>query len=402
MTKSKHISKLTRLFISVLVLAYTSVTFAQNLHCSNELKKSMDKNFQQELLTSLDSLIEQIRNNNVSENLLWQKEDKISKVVFEGVHSYEKSYQDSTYTISTALLNTYPIGKDRHLNQIAYYRQNENSTKSLQMLLTVIAHSKNGNITFSTPLSYYTDTWKKQQVGGITYFYRDKIRVDRAEKFAKKNVAFAEEFKKPPQSLKFFMVENYQEILRLLGFDYNAKSIGKLRDGYGVIGDEVIFSVMNNEDFSHDLFHYYSETIHDSSVRNWVTEEGLAYSWGNAYYVRKDGEMAEQKELLEILKNYTFQNKEVDLLSLFENNFWKDKSGIYDHLAPDFKVGRLISSLICDEVYKKHGIEGINQLLTIGSKPNHFDPFFEAINKLIKINRKNFNKKLKQLIENYD
>ncbi|MEL7222419.1 MAG: hypothetical protein AAGJ93_13945, partial [Bacteroidota bacterium] len=169
---------------------------------------------------------------------------------------------------------------------------------------------------------------------------------------------------------------------------------------YGIVGDDVIFSVMNNEDFSHDLFHYYSGTIHDRSVRNWITEEGIAYSWGNAYYTRKDGEMAEQKELTQVLKQYLSQNKDINLLTLFENNFWTDTSGIYEQLAPDFNVARLIASLVCDEVYNQHGMKGLNKLLTIGARPNHFDPFFQSINDLIGVNRNNFHEKVSQLIKN--
>ena len=394
------IDKLFCVFIYCLFLIIYSVS-AQSVELSNELKENIHKNIEAQLLVALDSLVAQISRNSVRDNLLWEKEAKFSKAIFEDVHYYEKSYRDSTNKISVSLLNCYPIGKGQYLNQLAYYKQSDIGPKSLQMLLNVIAHMEDGNITFSTPLHYYTETWKQEKVGSVMYYYRHKFRMDRAETFAQKNVLFASRFKKAPQQIRFFMVENYQEILKLIGFEYNVKTIGKLRDGYGIIADEVIFSVMNNEDFSHDLFHYYSGTIHNRPVRNWVTEEGIAYSWGNAYYTRKDGEMAEQKELTDVLKQYLDQNKDTDLLSLFENNFWSDKSGLYQHLAPDFKVGRLISSLICDEVHKKHGMDGINQLIACGSKPNHFDPFFEVTDKLVKINRKNFNKKVRLLIQNY-
>lgn len=393
---------ISKLFYTLCLFLITSSTFAQYIEVSNELKKSIDETVQAQLLPALDSLVAQISRENISDNLIWEKEAEFSKQAFENISYYENAYRDSSNIISRVLLNSYPIGKGRRLNQLAYFKKSDNSPKTLQMLLSIIAHTEDESITFSTPLSYYTDTWKARQVGNITYHYRDDFRLDRAETFAQKNILFASKFKKKPQSLRFFLVENYQEILRLMGFDYNIEDIGQLRDGYGVIADEVIFSVMNNEDFSHDLFHYYSGTVHhDGSARNWVTEEGLAYSWGNAYYTKKDGEMAEQKELLDLLKQYLSQNKDTDLLTLFENNFWSDTSGIYASLAPDFKVGRLISSLICDEVQKTHGMDGINQLITSGRKPNDFDPFFETTNKLIGINRKNFNKKVSLLIKNH-
>ncbi|MEL7220895.1 MAG: hypothetical protein AAGJ93_06215, partial [Bacteroidota bacterium] len=205
------------------VSSYTSNGFAQNVDSSDQLLASIDSSFQKELLGALNLLVEQIRAESLNEDILWQKEIKFSKAIFESVHSYEKSYQDSANNIEVSLLNCYPIGKGRYLNQLAYYNHQDSSPKSLQMLLTIVAHKKKGKITFSTPLSYYTETWKKQQVGSITYYYRGAIRLDRAEQFAKKNSQFAERFKKPVKSLNYFMVENYQEISRLVGFDYNAK-----------------------------------------------------------------------------------------------------------------------------------------------------------------------------------
>lgn len=387
--------------ITCFVFLISFETLAQDIEYSNELKEKIDEDVRTPLLSALDSLTSQIAVNSVNEKYFWKKEALFSKAIFEDIYNYVESYRDSSKAISTSLLNCYPIGKGRYLNQLAYYKQTDGASKSLQMILNIVAHVNNGEITFSTPLSYYTKTWKEKKVGSILYYFRDNLNIERAELCAQKNMTFASKFNLKPYEFNFYMVENYQEFLRLVGFEYNIGSIGKLRDGYGPAKEEVIFSVMNNEDFSHDIFHYYSETLHEWSVHNWVTEEGLAYSWGNAYYTRKDGEMAEQKELLTILKEYLNQNKDTNLLQLFENNFWTDTSGIFENLAPDFIVGRLISSLICDEVHKIHGMEGINQMLTIGSKPNHFDPFLEATNKLIGINRKNFNKKVTLLITEY-
>lgn len=386
------------LTLTYLLIMIPFSVFSQNIAISDQLTKSTDENLKTQLLPALDSLVVQISNNDVSRDLLWANESEFTKAIFEEVYHYESSARDSINVINRTLLNYYPIGKERFLCQLAYFKTTDQEPKTLSMLLTVIAYREGVDISFSTPLGYYTDSWQEKQVGTITYLYRNKLRLDRAEKFAQKNELFSSRFKKTPQTFRFIMVENHQEIMKLIGFDYNAQSISAWRDGYGVVANEFIFSVMNNEDFSHDLFHYYSGTVHERSLRNWVTEEGLAYSWGNAYYTNKDGEMGEQKELLSILKQYLLQHKDTDLLQLFENNFWSDKTGMYEHLAPDYKVGRSISGLICDEVLRKHGMEGINQLITCGTKPNRFDAFFDSTNKLIGLNRKNFNQRVKSLI----
>ena len=369
---------------------------SQEIEISKSLKSSLDTD-----LPSADSLFNllfhQITNNEVSSELISPINSQLTKALFEDLNYYEQNFNDSTNSIKRKLLNFYPLKQGTHLSMIGYFDK-KSVESNLVMLVNLIVHVDKGKITFSSPLAYNTKAWKQMKVGNVTYHYRDSLREDRAEKFAQKNRLFAARFKKQPKTLKFYMVNNYQEILRLLGIQFHAGSVGRLRDGYGVLADEYIFSVMNNEDFSHDLFHYYSGSVHNQSVRNWVTEEGIAYSWGNAYYTRIDGEMGEQDELVRLLVEYLNENQEADLLSLFENNFWTDTSGIYDHLAPDFKVGRLISSIICDEVMRIHGMDGINQLISCGSKPNRFDPFFETTDRLINLNRDNFQNKLKELI----
>ncbi len=389
------------LFYTFAFLLFTLLKInAQNITINESLATLIQENQDTESIIAMDSLIAQIKADDIKEDLIHQTDLKLSKSIFESIHKHVFKDNDSQEKIEVALMNYYPVGVNQQMYQVAFSKKKEN-VESLEIIYNFLAHSESGTITFSTPLRYWTQSWKAEKISFITYHYRDKIQTERAENFAYKNMVIAKRFKTPPQSFHFYMVRNYQEILQLIGFGYHKNSIGKLRDGYGVVGDAFIFSVMNNEDFSHDIFHYYSKTKHQDKARNWVAEEGIAYSWGNAYYTNNDGEMSEQKELIDILKKHVSEHPEVDVLELFEEHFWKDTSGIYNHLAPDFKVGRLISSIICDEVKKVHGMDGINQLITSGTSPNHFEPFYRITNQLIGLNRKNFNKKVKKLMESY-
>ena len=128
------------------------------------------------------------------------------------------------------------------------------------------------------------------------------------------------------------MCENYQEANRLLGVEFSVYENSKYRTGYGVVAN-TIFSIMNNEDFSHDVFHYYSGKINERKNRNWITEEGIAYLWGNAYYTDPNGEMITHQQLVEELKKYLQENPNETLYNLFENN-----PTIFTHLAPEVSV----------------------------------------------------------------
>ena len=156
------------------------------------------------------------------------------------------------------------------------------------------------------------------------------------------------------------MVDNHQEYLNLIGINYQVHTNGKYRTGNGV-SFNTIFSIMNNEDFSHDIFYYYSGKINERENRNWITEEGVAYLWGNAYYTDKNGEMIEMNQMVSTLKNHLKENPNTSLFSFFEDN-----PKIFKPLASEISVRSVLSAIIANKVEDKKGIEGIMELINAG------------------------------------
>ncbi len=390
-----------RLFIFFLFLISNhNSLIAQENNMKEKILSSYGFVHGEKVFNAIDDLIVHLKSGEIKENMIYGKEKSFSLNQINSISKSIEYYNTDTSEIELKLLNAFPFPNNRYKLQFSL-TDKKDIENPLKMIFEIMAHANDNSIQFSSILDYHTSFWRTKKYGHVTYYYREKINEDRAQSFAQKNVMLATRFKKEPVALNFYMVENYQEILPLLGYVYDESSIGKIRDGLGVL-ENVIFSVMNNEDFSHDLFHFYANTVHEKATSNWVAHEGLAYSWGNAYYTNiNNGEMADQKELVEELKQYLEKNPDTDLLELFENNFWKPKDDIYTHLAPDFKAGRLIASILCDAIYKKHGMEGVHQLIASGRSPNHFDPFYEIIDDLLGITKKNFHKKVKKLIDNY-
>jgi hypothetical protein len=81
------------------------------------------------------------------------------------------------------------------------------------------------------------------------------------------------------------------------------------------------------------------------------------------------------------------QHPEITPLQLFEQN-----TAIF---GPGAKVRSIISSLICDEVQREKGLDGIKQLIDCGKGDNNY---FRVTNNLIGLNRSNFNEKVSALI----
>ena len=365
-------------------------------HAQSQIIKPPHLNYEMDTLTkvkilgSLDTLFLQIKNNKLDAKLIGRGETEFNTLKsFSELEAHKKDSIEDFY--KKQLINIYPISDTDYWISLAYIGQKNKETPILRCIINLIASNIGDKIVFSLPTQYLTKTWKSEVVGNITYFFRDKLNKERAKKFDEKNTIIAHKLGLEPEKFDFYMCYNYQEVLQLLGYEYDLEANGKVRDGYGVDGN-TIFAVMNNEDFSHDVFHYYSDKFR-KQAGNGIVEEGVAYSWGNAYYTQSNGEMIEQKELIQSLKVYLKANPKVTPLDLFTQ-----KPKIFNHIAPEISVKSTITSLICDEVERKKGIEGIKTLIKCGSGE---DNFFKAVNELIGLNKTNFNVELSRFIQQY-
>jgi len=364
-----------------------------SIYQPNYLYSEIDSVTKNKIFTSLDTLFSQIERGKISESIISKDNSALSISTMQSFAGMEASQKDSIDNFyKKQLINLYPISANKFWVSIAFIGSKDNEPSILKNIINLIATNTNGNITFSIPLNYLTKEWKTKAVGNITYFFRGKINLERAANFNEKNTKIAASLELQPEKLNFYLCNNYQEILQLLGYEYDAELNGKTRDGYGV-DSKTIFSIMGNEDFSHDVFHFYSDKIRGDIKRNRTVEEGIGYSWANAYYTNTNGEMIEQKELIQELKKYLNTNPKASLLELFNND-----TKIFSHLPPEISVKSTISSLLCDYVKSKNGVDGIKALIKCGSGDNNF---FKALNDLVSINQTNFDTEAIKLLENY-
>ncbi|MDB5285321.1 MAG: hypothetical protein JWR05_270 [Mucilaginibacter sp.] len=335
---------------------------------------------QARLLQALDTLLYHINNGKLSLSEVDSKGAELSLSIFSSIKELEISKKKDDSFYKPQLINMHAIGVNQYLISIAYIGNN-----TLRAIVCFEAFLNPDKITFSIPLSYITQNWRIKKVGNITYHYLDNIDLSRANKFNQNNIRIAEKIGLQPEQFDFYLVNNYHDILPLLGYMYDSETAGQETDGYGVDGG-YIFSIMHNEDFSHDAFHYYAAKIRTHS-RNSAAEEGIAYSWGNAYYTDEYGAMINQSQLVKLLKRYLKLHPGTNLLGLFDKN--------PPILPAKTKVRSLLASLISDEVERRKGIIGIKTLIDCG---NGDDNYFRVINKMIGINTTNFNIEVKHLL----
>ena len=359
------------------------------------LKNPMDIATKQNFNQSLESFFSKITKGTIDESMLTSQRARLTQSQLQELVNYETHKDSVTLKLKDKqLVNIYPISNTEYLLTISYTYNHPNSDPIQLYLINLIATKEGGKFTFSIPLDYLTRYWKTQTIDNITYHFRDKLNLERASQFSKKNSEIARKMGLTPEKLDFFITDNFQEISELLGFRYSFFSNGKYRDGYGV-DSKTIFAIMNHEDFSHDIFHYYSSKINKPENRNWVAEEGIAYLWGNAYYTDPNGEMISHEKLVIKLQHYLSKNPNTDLYELFSEDV-----KIFNDIAPEISVRSTISGVIAQSIETRKGDEGITKLINAGSE-NKIERYLNVTNELIGINKENFNIKVRKLIDKY-
>lgn len=385
--------EMTRTILTLIsIFVFTSVIAQEAIVISKYLQNGMDSITNQSFNKSLKILFSEMEQGKINEDLLTPKRADLTKSQLQELVTYEIR-KDSTAkeTQDKSLINIYPISSSKYFVTISYVHQRPETNPILLYTINLIATQANDKFTFSVPLDYLTRYWKTETVGNITYHFREKINEGKAKIFDNKNNEIAGKFGLKPEKLDFYMTDNFQELSELLGFGYSFYSNGKYRDGYGV-DNKTIFAIMNNEDFSHDMFHYYSGQINKRENRNWIAEEGIAYVWGNAYYTDKNGEMISNKRLIKELKDYLTKNPNTYLFELFSKN-----EKIFNNIAPEISVRSTISGIIASQIEKKKGMEGVIKLINAGRK-DKLENYLKVTNELIGINKENFNLKVGKLI----
>ena len=152
---------------------------------------------------------------------------------------------------------------------------------------------------------------------------------------------------------------------------------------------------MSNEDFSHDMVHYYSGKVNQKENRNWVTEEGLAYLWGNAYYTDTYGGMITQDRLVLELKQYLKLHPNTNLFQLFTED-----TSIFKPIASEISSRSVIAAILLKEIDRKTGMPGVLAMINAG-RHERLTNFLRVSKKYLGITEKNFDAKVKDLLKDY-
>lgn len=375
----------TRIFtISVLLIMSLCLKAQTQFEIAGRLYSSLPDSLTTQIIDSLDKLLISIGNERVDTTLIDNEHADLNRNFFRYLKGIGRKDTIPDY-FKARLINLYPVGGSRYMLTLSYTNNDE-----IGRILNILAKEDNGNIVFANPVKYNARHWKTAKVGTLTYFFRDTIDMERARLFDRKNISIAQKLNLPVRSWDVYMCANYQEVLQLRGYLYESTTNGVFNSGY-IMDPKTLMTCMNDEDFSHDVLHIYASQIRGKE-RNGVSECGLAYYWGNAYHSGIAGKAPDLEKLLPVLQQYIQSHEDVKLLDLFEES--PNVLAEYGYPWP-INVNRIIAATICRQIERKKGTQGIIEMLKCG-RGN--DNLFIATEKLIGINRDNFDTEVRKLI----
>lgn len=348
------------ILIGLLCLSLLSANSQDYVSISNAVRRStIDDPLRSQLQLAVNNLYKSLLDDYPT---ALNNADEDQKLVLAVLNRYVFGYirKEPERFLKGHIQNVYPVSTTQYMLSITGLSNSENP--QLAYSFRLLASLEDSTFIFTNPIKYNSRHWKNSKVGTINYHYRDTLNIDRAMLFNLKNIEIASKLELKSEDFEFYMTENEQEVLLLLGIDYCENRDGFTRNGFGVYTN-YICAIENNEDFSHDLFHYYSGKINETSNRNWVAEEAIAYLWGNAYYTDEDGEMISLNRMAQHLKQYLLKNSGSTVLELWESN-----EKIFQSLAPELSTTSVIGGILAYEVENRHGVSGLMKLINCGRK----------------------------------
>jgi hypothetical protein len=367
------------LLLSFGILLGVSVVGQGRVSVAAELAHGDDSVVAMRVVVGLERLLGQAGSGKADTTMVGGPDRNISISVFQDL--------DSAMLVSgVRLVNMAAIGGGSYRCEVSFVRLDSGL---LLGLINFVVYQGDSGVRFGVPLAWLTKEWRRVEVGTVRYHYIGAFDRRAAEEFDLRNRRIASRLGLPPVHLDIYLTRNFQEISTLIGRPYYYQWTGSIRSGL-FPDTNAIFAIEGNEDFSHDILHYYSSLFRGKVKRNAAADEGLAYLWGNAYYPDERGRMIPLDSLVSDLREYAAAHRDVSMLDLFLKS-----PKVLVKRAKEVSVRAVITGVILAEVERKSGVSGIKRVLVCGPGD---DAFFGVIKVLLGVDKVDFDSYVRRLI----
>jgi len=288
------------------------------------------------------------------------------------------------------LTNLMPLDSNNYIVQLAYMGM-DGSAPVVRISFKLMAQKMSGQFYFYSPLQRNTLNWKSKTYGSFTFYYQISLDNTRAANYARKAAEFDAKLHAPQYINHLYFAGDLQEALALLGIDYKMDYNGFRNGDFSAFDNDIDLDVMASDDkdaYAYDLHDLWHDRLHKTisvTIINKPVDEACAYLYGGSWNIP-------WPVIFKRFKAFMGDNK--DWLTAFTDN-----KNFGESQANHLYVAYVINALLVQKIEKEKGFPGVIELLSCGKHEDSNDKYFIALNKIIGINRANFNVEVGKLVE---
>jgi hypothetical protein len=296
-----------------------------------------------------------------------------------------ENIKKNDYQTQCKIIGIFPVEHDYYCLKSAFMHS-RNGELFLNVIPTVYAKKFNGKFLLVNSTTYHKEILEHHKVGNINYYVHPfhKFDVEKAERMN----SFCEEMSKmftiKPFEIDYFVSNTSREITEIWGYEYMDRMYRpEQTGGVALISQNLVLAGNNSEYYPHEIVHLFAYNVANNLPYFWVNE-GIATYFAGSSEKTFEWHLNELKEFHKTNPNFDYLN--VDKLVDFDIPNGK-------HMT-DLRY--IIGAILIREIYKKEGIEGVKDALTIG---NEKEDTFILIKKKLGVDEKKFNDFIWQLIQ---
>lgn len=371
-------------FISLNVFAQTKITIPRYI------KMPKDSITKTNIIADLNSFMQEAENENTLNKYVLPSQKVETYILVDEFKGAERS-QGNKHFFKPYLNNIVALEKDQYLIQLSHIGVYD-SIPYLRTAYNLIAHKKDANFVFSSPLLANTKRWKSKVFNKTTFFYKDTINLKNVKKYVELSALFDEKLNSTNKTTKIYCAKNRNELLKLIGVDYKLDYNGRQFGTFSTLnGDEQLIISGRSETFDdfdpHDLWHDRLSLVISRRKVNKPVDEGCAYLYGGSWGLSWET----------IFKQ--FMEKVITKKNIDWTYYKENKKNFADNQTEHLMVDYVINALIIQKIEKKKGFKGVWELLNCGVFEKGNDNYYKALNKIIGISKENYNKEVDKLIK---
>ncbi|HET6255721.1 MAG TPA: hypothetical protein VFE32_16710 [Puia sp.] len=376
------------LLVCTLLFSFTSWAQTRPVIVAGSLRIPIDSVRKEQMIRSLNGLLDGTSGANkdnpfIQPSYLPETSDLLDEIKGMG------SLRGKADVCHCYLTNVNVLDSADYLVQFAYLGTVD-TTPLLRASFKLVAHQDGDRFLFSSPLRRNTVGWKAIQDGEFTFYYSNyPLNATRISGYARKAREFDRKLHAAAYQTKFYCCGSLQEALEVLGVEYKLDYNGISSDKLTAFEQHMSLNVLGGTsstllDF-HDLWHDRLHAVVPVSTINKPIDEACAYLYGGSWGLSW-GEVYRQFRV--------FMGDNKDWLTAFTEN--KNFAGPNrNHLY----VSYVITALLIRKIEKEKGFPAVLQFLTCGRYQPDNESYFRTLDKIIGINRSNFNTNVQQLVD---